>query len=58
MVADLESAHGQQLSEWNKKGERIERKLTSIETDWQQISFLENSNKDEIETYRAQLEVL
>jgi hypothetical protein len=56
-VANLESAHGQQLSEWNKKGERIERQLTNIETDWQQISFLEHSNKDEIEEHRAQLEV-
>jgi hypothetical protein len=57
MVADLESAHGQQLSEWNKKGERIERQLSNIETEWKQISFLENSNQDEVETYRTQLEV-
>jgi hypothetical protein len=57
MVADLESAHGQQLSEWNKKGERIERQLSNIETEWKEISFLENSNQGEVETYRTQLEV-
>jgi hypothetical protein len=57
MVANLESAHGQQLSDWNKKGERIERQLTNIETEWQRISFLENSNEDEITEYRTQLEV-
>jgi hypothetical protein len=57
MVADLESAHGQQLSEWNKKGERIERQLSNIETEWKEIRFLENSNQGEVETYRTQLEV-
>ena len=57
IVANLETAHGQQLSDWNKKGERIERQLSNIETDWQEISFLENSNEDKITSHRQQLEV-
>ena len=57
MVANLESAHGQQFIEWNKKGERIEQQLTNIERKWQEVSFLENSNEDEITSHRSQLEV-
>ena len=57
MIANLENVHGRQLSDWNKKGERIERQLTKIETEWQEISFLENSNEDEITSHRQQLEV-
>lgn len=57
MVANVESAHGQKLSDWNKKGKRIERQLTNIETEWQKISFLENSNEDQITEHRKQLEV-
>lgn len=57
MVANLETTHGQQLSDWNKKGERVERQLTNIETEWQEISFLENSNEDDIASHRQQLEV-
>lgn len=57
MVANLETTHSQQLSDWNKKGERVERQLTNIETEWQEISFLENSNEDDIASHRQQLEV-
>ena len=57
MIANLENVHGRQLSDWNKKGERIERQLAKIETEWQEISFLENSNEDEITSHRQQLEV-
>lgn len=57
MIANLENVHGRQLSDWNKKGERIERQLTKIETEWQEISFLENSSEDEITSHRQQLEV-
>ena len=57
MVSNLESAHGQQLSDWNKKSERIERQLTKLETEWQPISFLENSDEDQIKSHRPQLEV-
>ncbi|XP_028414134.1 dystrophin-like isoform X2 [Dendronephthya gigantea] len=58
MVADVESAHGKKLSDWNKKGKRIERQLTNIETEWQKISFLENSNDDEVIEHRKQLEAV
>ena len=53
----LESAHSEQLSEWNKRGERLERRLQEVERQWQQISHLENADKDEIATQRPQFEV-
>lgn len=57
LLCSFESAHGQQLSDWSKKDERIERQLTKIETQWRGISFLENSDEDQIKTHRPQLEV-
>ena len=56
-IANLESAHSEQLSEWNKRGERLERRLQEVESQWQQISHLENADKDEIATHRPQFEV-
>ena len=56
-IANLESAHSEQLSEWNKRGERLERRLQEVERQWQQISHLENADKDEIATQRPQFEV-
>lgn len=56
-MANLESARGQQFSEWKKKSEHIQRQLTIIEAEWQQISFLQHSSKDELVQNRSQLEV-
>lgn len=57
MITNLESTHGQQLSEWNKRGERIENRLVNIETQWQEISHLENADEEEVASKRLQLEV-
>ena len=56
-VNTLESEHGQKLSEWNKKGDRVDLKLSAIELQWKESSYLENATEDELNTQRAQLEV-
>ncbi|XP_046848609.1 utrophin-like isoform X4 [Xenia sp. Carnegie-2017] len=55
-VREFDNIHGSKYSDWSRKDEKIERKISNIEEKWKEIKFLENSNEEEVIQHRVQLE--